>query len=987
MDDNQTNLKFLSAVLKRIGCYIYVASNGLSALEIANSKILDLILLDIVMPEMDGYEVCMLLKAQPHTQHIPIIFISTLGEVTDTVKAFSVGAADFIHKPFRIPEVVARVQRQLEISYSSRILNREKDQLAEHNQQLQQEIIDINQNLFTVKAAKAELYKKTEDLADFSSMLKQLHRLNLTYFDSHEALFSDYIQTGCSILDFAAGAVGRIEGQTYTFVAVQSNFKDLVPGTTATLHNTFCGKVAEHSATVAFHHVGRMAEMCCHPLYQTLRLESYLGTPIWVDGQMFGTLCFFSTEPRFQGFEKHEKEIIEMMAQSIGKFLGRQQIETKRQQLEIALKRSEAKLSHVLNSANAAITSLQVFADRTLSIEYRSVGYERVFGLALAEFASDLNCWATHVFPEDLIAYQARFFDDVFAGNSGVIEYRFQHGDGTVHWISQSYTSHWDEIVNCWIVTTVDTDISDRKQMEQALRLIVEGTAAKTGREFFHFLVRHLAEVLQAPCALVAERVKPEGTQVRTLAFWQGNEFGENFEYELAGTPCEQVIAGELVYYPRSVQTYFPHDRHLIDLHLESYLGIPLNDSQGEVIGHLAVLDTFALPRKQFSEQILRIFAARAGAELERQQAEDALSEILIQTQQQSIELEKARDAAEAANRIKSEFLANMSHELRTPLNVILGFTQVMARETALPESARNYLTTMNRSGEHLLNLINDVLEMSKIEAGKQSLNVADFDLHELLNNLEEMFYLKSQSKGLKLVFEFAPDTPQYIQTDEGKLRQVLVNLLGNAIKFTQSGTVTLRVSAIAETEHSPAGLHGGSMTLQLEVSDTGSGIDPKELPTLFEPFVQSRSRANQSEGTGLGLPISRKFVELMRGTIEIQSQPDVGTTVFVSLPVRLALPVKTRLSQFRHTILRVSPEQPKHRILVVEDHADSRQLLVTLLRSLGFEVQEAADGQRAIDLWQQLHPDAKTLARSSAFPLSSPNTGFWSLRIMRIAA
>ncbi|NJO78696.1 MAG: response regulator [Cyanobacteria bacterium RM1_2_2] len=1087
VDDNQNSVALLVGILTKSGYGVRVAFDSSTALEVAAATPLDLILLDIMMPGVNGYEVCRILKAQPHTRHIPVIFISVLNGADDTVKAFSLGAVDFIHKPFQAAEVLARVKRQLQEAHDSHILQLQNDRLAEQNQQIRQEIVAVNQNLVDRETAERELYKKTQALADFSNSLKQLHRLSVTHFDTLEALLQDYIQTGCAILGFAAGAVGRVQGQTYTFLAVQSDLQPLVPGLTADLSDTYCSKVAEQRQTVAFHHVEQIDQMRCHPLYQSFHLESYLGTPIWVDGVLFGTLCFFSTQPRAQGFENHEKEIIELMAQSIGKFIRFQQTEAKRQELELALKHSEAKLSHVLNSANAAIASVRVFADSTWEVEYRSVGYERVFGFPLERFISDSNFWASRVLPDDLENYFSRLREDVFMSRSGIIEYQFQHGDGTIHWISEVYLSQWDEATNCWIMTTVDTDISDRKrieetlarqqeflrnvidtapnlifakdwnarfvlanqavaetygttvedligktdadfnsnpdevehflqddrevistrqpklieesvsavsgetrcfqtikkpipsidgqftlvlgvatditdrkQLEQSLRLIVEGTAAKTGQEFFHSFVRHLAEVLQVRYAFVTELIKPEKTKARTLAFWKGDGFGENFEYELSGTPCERVLAGEIIYYPHSIQSHFPDHEHLVDLEVESYFGIPLNDALGNIIGHLKVLDSKPLLQKQFSEQILRIFAARAGAELERKQAEDALSEVLTQTQQQSIELEKAKDAAEAANRAKSEFLANMSHELRTPLNVILGFTQVIARETTLTDSVRDYLSTINRSGEHLLDLINDVLEMSKIEAGKLSFNASDFDLPDLLISLEEMFYLKAQSKGLQLVVEAIPDTPQYIQTDEGKLRQVLVNLLGNAIKFTQTGTVALRVS-VEPTEHPQLqeqdGIQSAPTVLIFEVLDTGSGIDPRELPTLFEPFVQSHSRVHETEGTGLGLPISQKFVQLMKGSIEILSQPQVGTTVQIKIPVQLAPALKPRSRQIRYSPTKLLPGQPTYRILVVEDHSESRRLLVTLLRSLGFEVQEAANGRTALDFWQSWQP------------------------------
>ena len=534
------------------------------------------------------------------------------------------------------------------------------------------------------------------------------------------------------------------------------------------------------------------------------------------------------------------------------------------------------------------------------------------------------------------------------------------------------------------LVLGVATDITDRKQMEQALHLIVEGTAAKTGREFFHSLVRHLAAVLQVRYAFVTELIKPKTTSARTLAFWKGDGFGENFEYDLAETPCAQVVAGEMIYYQDSIQARFPHHHHLADLDAESYLGLPLNDSLGHVIGHLKVLDNKPLAQNQFSEQILRIFAARAGAELERQQAEDILSDLLVQTQQQSIELEKARDAAEAANRAKSEFLANMSHELRTPLNAILGFTQIMSHDTLLNLQNREYVNIINRSGQHLLDLINDVLEMSKIEAGGLKLHSTAFDLYRLLDTLYEMLHLKASAKQLLLTFHRSLNLPQYITTDEGKLRQVLLNLLGNAIKFTQEGRVTLRVSSqqsavssqqqrvaetaqtivtVPSTPHSPLptpvrlSAHVEAHSLMFEVEDTGAGIAPNDLQRLFTPFVQSHTGQQSSEGTGLGLTISQKFIQLMGGDITVESVVGQGSVFCFALQAASAQEVLPSVPYATQRIIGLVPHHCSYRVLIVEDRWENQQVLEKLLQPLGFEVQIANNGQEGITLWEHWQP------------------------------
>jgi PAS domain S-box-containing protein len=312
-----------------------------------------------------------------------------------------------------------------------------------------------------------------------------------------------------------------------------------------------------------------------------------------------------------------------------------------------------------------------------------------------------------------------------------------------------------------------------------------------------------------------------------------------------------------------------------------------------------------------------------------------------------------AKEAAEAANLAKSTFLANMSHELRTPLNAILGFSQLMERDTALNDRQRNFLTIINRSGEHLLDLINDVLEMSKIEAGCIELNVASFDLHRLLQTLQDMFHVRAEAKKLLLHFDIAPDLPQFIYTDESKLRQVLINLLGNSIKFTHTGSVTLRVAcsnfSIARTDD--------PITLRFEIEDTGRGIAPEEMNRLFQPFVQTSSGTQAQEGTGLGLTISRQFVRLMDGELRCTSQLGHGSTFFFEIraPLGDAAQVVAPLTPQR--VLNLMPGQPTYRILIVDDRAENRDLIEQLLTTVGFETQTAINGQAAIACWKTWQP------------------------------
>jgi len=316
-------------------------------------------------------------------------------------------------------------------------------------------------------------------------------------------------------------------------------------------------------------------------------------------------------------------------------------------------------------------------------------------------------------------------------------------------------------------------------------------------------------------------------------------------------------------------------------------------------------------------------------------------------------ELQQARRAAEAASQAKSAFLANMSHELRTPLNAILGFTQLMTDDHNLTAEQRGNLEIINRSGEHLLALINDVLEMSKIEAGQVNLKEHGFDLYDLLDGLEGMFRLRAEDKGLALACERAEDVPRYVVTDEGKLRQVLSNLLGNAVKFTQQGRVTLRVSA------PPAELPGGARrrVLHFEVEDTGPGISPEDLNRIFRPFVQTSSGQQSREGTGLGLSISRSFVRLMGGDIAVHSCVGEGSVFEFDVGIGTTEATLVVSAKPERSVLGLLPGQPVFRLLVAEDRETNRRLLLKVLEPFGFEVREAVNGREALQVWEQWNP------------------------------
>jgi len=313
----------------------------------------------------------------------------------------------------------------------------------------------------------------------------------------------------------------------------------------------------------------------------------------------------------------------------------------------------------------------------------------------------------------------------------------------------------------------------------------------------------------------------------------------------------------------------------------------------------------------------------------------------------------QAKEAAEAASLAKSSFLANMSHELRTPLNAILGFSAMLTRDQQTSAENREKLTIINRSGEHLLGMINDVLDLSKIEAGHIELEEEFFDLPAMLRDVGQMFEVRADSAGLLFNLELDPQLPQIVRADVGKLRQILINLLGNAAKFTSKGGFAFRVRTQAIANGSD------QLKLQFEVQDSGTGIPEEYKNDIFKPFVQAGRSPTAGKGTGLGLAITYSFVKLMGGNIDVQSTPGEGSMFRVEVPVESSKEKaeSLKISTSRPTVSGLEPDQQDWRILIVEDNADNRLLITSLLTQVGFDIRVAENGEEAITLFRQWRP------------------------------
>jgi len=332
---------------------------------------------------------------------------------------------------------------------------------------------------------------------------------------------------------------------------------------------------------------------------------------------------------------------------------------------------------------------------------------------------------------------------------------------------------------------------------------------------------------------------------------------------------------------------------------------------------------------------------------------EKANEELESKVEERTAALRQSKEAAEVASRAKSEFLANMSHELRTPLNGILGYAQVLRRSSTMTEKEHKGLDIIQQCGSHLLTLINDVLDLSKIEAEKMELFPSDLHLPAFLQGVIEICSIRAEQKNISFSYALASNLPIGVYADEKRLRQILINLLGNAIKFTDQGQVTFRVEVIPP----PQGMISSVCNLQFYIQDTGIGISPEQLDKIFLPFEQAGKTSRHSEGTGLGLAITQKILHLMDSHLKVESQPGQGSTFSFNLvvPVLQEWSTSARVEKER-LIVGVSGQQ--YKILVVDDKWENRSVITGLLEPLGFTVIEACNGQEGLQKAAEIQPD-----------------------------
>ncbi|NDJ52953.1 MAG: PAS domain S-box protein [Chloroflexi bacterium] len=457
----------------------------------------------------------------------------------------------------------------------------------------------------------------------------------------------------------------------------------------------------------------------------------------------------------------------------------------------------------------------------------------------------------------------------------------------------------------------VGVDITERRRVEESLRM---------SQEHLRQLKQDVEAILNNSSDSILVTNAEGAIQQSNLAF--SGLFGY-YPDELFGESVVQVIK------PDAREHLLATIKALVDDRIPRRLEIMAQHKNGELFHADLALSIVAKLPKTRSKLLFSLRDISDQKEAER-------------------ELRAAKESAEQANRAKSVFLANMSHELRTPMNAILGFAEVLSTDTNLSKESHSHLEIIQRSGEHLLDLLNDILEMSKIEAGKALLNTSAFDLHFMIDTLRSMFEMRAKNKNLYLIARIAPEVPRYVLADEGKLRQVLINLLSNAIKFTDVGGISLRVGY--DDRPKPH--------LVVEIEDTGIGISEVDQKEIFRPFMQTDAGVASQQGTGLGLTITREYIHLMGGEINLQSAVGLGSLFQLQVPIAVADRDQITLPKGTGRITRLIPEQrDRYRVLVVDDIPENARLVTTWLEAAGFLVRQAVDGRDAIDRWKEWTP------------------------------
>lgn len=659
---------------------------------------------------------------------------------------------------------------------------------------------------------------------------------------------------------------------------------------------------------------------------------------------------------------------------------------TERQKSQQALRESEERFALAIQANNNGLFDINLKTNEY----YYSPQYRQQIGYPLEQEGPTFDEFWTLVHPDDAAVVKSTM-DALFAGplSQWQLEFRMFHSNGSILWILSRGLVIRDENGEVVRMLGTHTDISARKQAELEL-------SRKTRQiQLFSEITLKIRQSLQLEAILQTTVTEVRRIlQVDRVILFQLMSDGAGNVITETVVPDYPSILGQQIHDPCFTEAYQEKYRQgrvsaidnlqhsqvkschvalLQKFGVKANLVVPI--LQRESLWGLLIAHQCSSPRQwqSFEIELLRQLADQVGIALAQSQLLEHETATRRQLSEKNLHLEQAKQEAEAANRAKSEFLANMSHELRTPLNGILGYTQILKRDSSLNPKQQQGLEIIQQCGEHLLTLLNDILDLSKIEARKMELHLSEFQFPQFLVSLVEIFRLRAEEKRIAFNFQMLSELPYWVRGDEKRLRQVLINLLGNAIKFTDRGQVTLKVGYVQETENWQEGRQEeqpkdsssqaselpitNSQKMRFVVEDTGIGMQPEQLNEIFLPFHQIGESYRQVEGTGLGLTISQRLVQLMGGELKVKSTLGQGSQFWIDLDLpevarclRVAEETQERVIQ--------GYRGKRRKVLVSDDKWENRSILVNLLSPLGFEVSEATDGQSCLDQALKIKPN-----------------------------
>jgi len=591
---------------------------------------------------------------------------------------------------------------------------------------------------------------------------------------------------------------------------------------------------------------------------------------------------------------------------------------------EASLQKSETRFRQAMDAADECLWEWDIPTDHV----YRSPHYYTMMGYSVEELSEHRATGIKLIHPEDRdFAVQA--FAQLADGQaeSFTADYRMHAKDGRWLWIrSQGKVVERDGEGRPLRAVGTHIDITERKLAEDALRAIVEGTSSAVGAEFFRNLVQRLATALDIHYAFVAEMTDATNTTANTLAFWAGDKWADNFEYDIRGTPCENASQSSLCSYARNVQRLFPDDHLLTRMDVESYVGMPLRDASGEVVGVMAIMDTHPLERQELAASMLQVFSTRAATEIARQKAE-----------RQRERLEGQLRHAQKMEAIGT-LATGIAHDFNNLLTAISGYTDLAKGQLDAGHPSYKALEIVDQAIRDASGIADSLLTFS----------------HKSRTNKAPIRICKVVQDSIKLLSHLVPASIQiredygdyeslHVFGEAGQLHQVMMNLVNNARDaMPKGGTISIKVLAETPEQAAAAGLTGESPGILLLVEDTGVGMTNDVVSKIFDPFFTTKSRG---QGTGLGLAMVHGVIQDHRGRIDVHSEPGKGTRVAIRIP-QCDAPV----SAHEPMQVRDSIKHKPRTVMLVEDHEIARSIIARAFKSSDFTVIEVSRGNEVMD-------------------------------------